>query len=299
MKKLCLILLLLVCTITGFAQVNSLGDAFSKFHSGDYQSAIKLYREKIAKKATLYDVYMLGMSYYKADSIAQAEQQFKKIILGKDDEMSPEDIKTEACDRLAGLYLKEKNYTQALYYYRLYVAIFEKARFDDVNWARFHFFNVNDQARCYNALGLTDSAIRVMTPYMFYTYKALNQMMIVGPNYTNLKDSLQHDSISRFYLALLQSRYTNKQIKAEFQKAEQSFMFIEERKPIGTKGFWSEDIKCSINVYNTNVVFMEIGIADEKEKLLKEIQEPRYTKAYQLDYFRKLPVYRMVMDLPK
>jgi len=296
MKQFSLVLFLHILAITGYAQVNSANDAFSKYHSGDYQSAIKLYRAKLARKVTMYDQFMLGLCYIELDSTALAKQEFEKVIASKDEHFL-DNIKVDCCARVAKLYLNEKDYRKALYYYQLYAAIFEKAKFADVNWARFHFFNANDQARCYTALGLTDSAIMVMTPYMFYTYKALTQLMFVSPNYSNPKDSLQHDSVSRFYISLLQKRYSNRRIKAEFEKAERSFMFAEDRRPVDQYGFIWENIKCSVDIYGVHVVFLEQGIGDKEEKLLKEIQTPFYTKAYQLEQFHQLPVCQMVRAL--
>jgi tetratricopeptide (TPR) repeat protein len=299
MKNIFLILLLFLLSLNSYAQKKKIADkAFSKYHSGEYQEAIKLYRAKVNQNADLHDRFMLGMCYIKTDSAEQAELAFEKIIGTSGDNQYFEDLKVQACDELAKFYLQRKDYRQALNYYQLYATTFEKARFDDVNYARFHFLGANDQAQCYAGLRLIDSAITVMTPYMFYNYRVLTKWMFVPPNYRNPKDSLLHDSVSRFYVSLLQKRYKNKRIKAEFKKAEQSFTFTETRRPGGGKDFVWENIKCSMDIYGLHIVFLEREIGNKQEQLLKDIQDPYYTRAYQLEQFLHLPLFKMVRDLP-
>jgi hypothetical protein len=297
MKKVFLIVLLFILSMSGYAQKRITDEAYSKYYSGEYLEAIKLYRVRVVQNATLHDRFMLGMCYIKTDSAVQAKLELEKVIGTNDNIQFYENLKVQACDALAKFYLQKKDYRQALYYYQLYATIFEKARFDDVNKARFHFFSANDQALCYAGLGLIDSAITVMTPYMFYTYKTITNMMLAFPHYSNPKDSLQHDSVSRFYVSLLQKHYRNKRIKAEFKKAEQSFTFTETRRPGGGADFVWENIKCSVDIYGIHIIFFEREVGDRKEKLLKEIQTLYYTRAYQLEQFRQLPIFKMVRDL--
>lgn len=297
MKQFSLVILFCVLAVAGFAQVHSANDAFSKYQSGDYLSAIKLYQSMIAHKATLYGQFMLAMCYEKADSAVQAKLAYEKVACNTtNNNPFDEDSKVGACGTLTRIYLHEKNYRQALNYYRLLASIFDKARFDDVNRARFHFFNANDQAKCDTALEMPDSAITILTPYMFYSYKVLHQMMVEVPH--DVKDSLQHDSISRFYLALLQRKYTNKQIKAEFQKAEENFTFTEDRRPADNNDFLWEYLKCSIDIYGAHVVVVDTGLGNTAERFFKDIQIPFYTKAYQLEQFRQLLICRLVRALP-
>jgi tetratricopeptide (TPR) repeat protein len=279
----------------GYGQ--SLPEAFLKYQSGDYQSAIKLYREQMPFSSSLHNVYMLGLCYEKADSLIQAKHQYETII------ESPikyyESIKVESCSRLANMYIKEKNYGKALEYYKLYAAMFQQARFNDINWKRQHFVNASNQGRCYAALGLIDSAIKVMTPHMYVSHEAINRMLFGFKGENSIKDSVMHDSICRSYVRLLQKKYSNKRLKAELQNAEKHFVFKETREYKQDSKFLWEQVKCTTNIFNTPVTVAEFGVGNNTDILLPELQEPPYTKQYQLDQFKSLLVCRLIRDLPK
>ena len=294
MKRLFLILFSCFLATISHPQVVP-EDAFSKLRSGDYKAAIRIYREKIAQKPMGQDIFMLGECYLKTDSIEQAKQQFEKILAGKATYF--DDFETESCKNLADIYKKQKNYRKALYYYQLYPVLFIRHDSGDGNRLRFNFLNSNEQAKCYMGLGLIDSAVKVMTPYMFCTHKDLNSSNMAGSNYHNLEDSLKHDTVCRFYVSLLQKQYSNQSIKTEFKKAEQSFLLTEDRRAPDKNGIMQEDIHCSINIYGKHVVYFHYGTWTKEDVLLKEIQKPFYTKAYQLQQFRQLLICRLVRDL--
>jgi tetratricopeptide (TPR) repeat protein len=293
MKHALLISAFCLWCLSGHAQ----NDAFAAFHAGDYRTAIKRYQANIAQKATQYDWYMLALSYQKADSLPQAKREFEKVVNASEKDLMGDGRRMEACDALARLYQGEKNYEEALYYFQLFRSIFEKAVFNDVNRTRIRFFNADNQAKCFAPLGKTDSAIRVLTPYMFYPYKALDQLGIAWQGSGDQQDSLKHDTVSRFYLSLLQKRYSKAQIKTEFQKSEQGFTFIEYRSAPDAHGVIWENMKCTIRIYDTDIVVIQEDFGDMAAKLLKEVDQPYYTKAYQLEQFRQLPICRMVRNL--
>jgi tetratricopeptide (TPR) repeat protein len=279
----------------GYAQ--SLPEAFVKYQSGDYQSAIKLYREQMPYSSSLHDVYMLGLCYEKADSLIQAKHQYETII------ESPinyyKSIKVESCSRLANMYIKEKIYGKALEYYKLYAAMFEQARFNDINWKRQRFVNASNQGRCYAALGLIDSAIKVMTPHMYVSHEAINRMLFGIKGENSIKDSVMHDSICRSYVRLLQKKYSNKRLKAELQNAEKHFVFKETREYKQDSKFLWEQVKCTTNVFNIPITVIDFFIGGDTKSLLPELQKPPYTKQYQLDQFKSLLVCRLIRALPK
>jgi tetratricopeptide (TPR) repeat protein len=296
-KQFLLILLLLIFTKSGYAQAPVTNDAFSAYQLGNYKFAIERYQKRIAQNSMPYDMYMLAMCYIKTDSVPRAKQELEKLITFND--KYSEHINVEGCNQLAGIYLKEKNYRKALDYYKLYALMFKNAKFNDINWFRFNFFNAGIEARCYDALGLADSAIMVMTPYMFNTHDALNRFMFVVEGDHDLADSLPHDSLSLFYVSLLQKRYTNKSIKAEFKRAEKNIVFIKKRSSMNQYGDITESMQCATDIYGKHLIFAESSIADDKDDLQKETATPFYTQKYQLKRFHNLPVCRMVRDLPE
>jgi hypothetical protein len=266
--------------------------------SGNYPSALKIFRKINDQEARLSYLSMIRQCYVKTDSMEQVRQVDREIIAFKDDkhDLFSKSIKVDACDELAKYCLKENDYKMALYYEKLYAAEFVEARFNDANLLRFHFFNANEQAHCFAAMGQIDSAIMVMTPYMFCNYNNLNQNMFVPENYHDPVDSLKHDTVCRFYVSLLRQQFSKKEIKAEFAKAENTFGFLEKKHDPDIGYLW-EEITCSIDIYGQHFIIYQKGIGDQSEKLLKEISKPEYIKQYQLKRFHDLPVCRMVREL--
>src|ERR1700743_1197581 len=121
MKKLFL-LCFCILSLKAFGQVElPVDSAFDNFHKGNYPKAIKLYKELVARNHYLYQMDMLALCYIKTDSIAQAKDVLEKVI-SSDSKMPLLDASSQSdcCQKLAEIYLKEKDYRKAMSLYKRY-----------------------------------------------------------------------------------------------------------------------------------------------------------------------------------
>lgn len=300
MKFLAVFLFVTLWCSCAFAKgSNFIDSAFYNFQHKNYPRAIQLYKQLIAKTHYTYQMEMLAMCYAQMDSVDQEKRILEDVIGVPEKNQFDYDKSVTCCRTLADLYLKEKNYKKALVLYNLYGLKWKKARFDDVNMLEFNLDKENARSKCFEGLNMTDSAANILTPYIFCTYKSLRWAMrgfsLKDP--ANLKDSLKQDSVCARYLSLLRRLHSNREIKAALAIAEESFYYTENRKYTRDDYLWI-DLTCGFKFYDTDDIYMTRGMGNKAEHILPEIQTPFYTREYQLQRFRELPLCRMIAALP-
>ncbi len=297
MKKLLLLLFIVSFFITGIVKSQPADAAYAKYQSGDYLSAIKLYKEEIARLPAPHRIRLLGICYLMLDSISQAKHQFETVVDGGNNNKFNDYIKLDCCLRLGDIYQMEKKYREALIYYKKHESLLHTVRIDDFNRTRYYFINAYDQGKCYSALMLTDSAIITITPHIFTPHQALDISGVIFKANINWKDSLLHDTVCRYYVSLLKTQYPIKRIKAELKKAEHDFVFNENRHTDKSSNFLWEEVQCSTAMFGIPVLLASFGVGNRPDLLLEELKKPQYTKVYQLDRFRQLLVCRLIRNL--
>jgi hypothetical protein len=269
--------------------------AFTYFHSNNYTCAIPLYKKAISEKKDTYFMKMLALCYAKTDSVEQ-----EKSVLEMATKMAPDLLMNGAfCSAtLADLYLKEKDYQKALYYYDLYAVKMKYDRMPDRNMHAYYLYLENDRSKCFEGLNMIDSAVAILTPYVFCTYKDL-QALIYIPNDPQMKvDSLKHDSLCTRYLSLLVKLHSEKNVKAEYKKAESSFYYYETKTSL-QNGYIKKAAICGFTFYDIPIIYN--SYAEEYDPKEKQIPEPQifvFGRTYQLKAFRNLPLCRMIRALP-
>jgi len=287
------------CTHTfgqGAFGATALGDsAFANFHRGNYIDAIRLYKKVVAQDPYGFAMEQLALCYLKADSISQAKDMFEKTI--RLNSKIP-DAAYHASHELADLYYKEKDYKKAIDYIQLNSAIWEKARFPVVNTFSFNYQKAVDLSNCYNELKQPDSAIAVLTPYVFSNYLMLTHRISLDPEPIDSRDSLKHDSICRAYLSLLLQRHTAKNIKQELKNADAGFHYAEENQFYGADKSQVRRIAyLRFTFYGVHVDFETIW----NDPFKYNVVTPQWYKKQQqegsLRRFRLMPLYKMITAL--
>jgi hypothetical protein len=269
--------------------------AFYNFRHANYHHAIQLYKIMIAKTHYTYDNQLLALCYARMDSTEQEKRTLEIVINSPPD---PSGIVAGCCGTLADLYLKEKGYSKALFYYNLYGVNMKYDRMPDKNMLAYNLGKENARSECFEGLKMIDSAVDILTPYIFCTYKDLRDINRRYNNPENIADSLKNDSICKRYLTLLENLHTKGNIKAELMKADSGFYYNEKLKN-ELNDYLEKDVTCGFTFYGTDIIYTTFGLADTpKEKLIAETQTPFYTKAYQLQSFRQLPLCKMIRALP-
>ncbi|HTH82273.1 MAG TPA: hypothetical protein VL490_05040 [Mucilaginibacter sp.] len=283
-----------------FAQKEIFVDsAFYYFHHANYPRAIKAYKELIAKTHYSYQMEMLALCYERTDSVEQEKAILEKAINAKDGLSMG--ITARCSWTLADIYLREKNYQKALSLYDVYEEKFKHSRMPDINRLAHNLDRENARSKCFEALNMTDSAVNILTPYIFCTYRNLRHLFsFFDPNDpANLRDSLHHDSVCARYLTLLKKLHNNRDIKAALKKADADFVYKESLEYSQNDNFLTKNVNCSFYFYGIKINYCDFGESDLKEKLLAETsQNPVFTKAYHLEKLRQLPLYKMIMALP-
>ena len=258
-------LVILLITNRALGQNNLSDTAFTNFKTGNYQLAAKLYKQLLVKENYKYPypMEMLGSCSIRMDSIQAAKDILEKAM---NTNYSLPEIQVHCCHDLADIYFKEGNYSKAKSLYYLYARMWEKARFDDVNKFAFKYHNAISISKCYENLKLIDSAVNVLTPYIFSTYLNISSKMFrFGQTKEDFQDSLKHDSVCVRYLSLLKRIHTNKSIKAELKKAEEGLSFIEKQRILPNDTTTIEKIAvCEINFYHILIPYTEFGVLLKK-----------------------------------
>ncbi len=282
-----------------------LDSASNVYYHGNYKLGLVLYKEElkklpIAKKTVGQNIFLkgfymklLGDTYLKMDSLTQAKEILEQLMKLETDASMQEQCRTE----LADLYFKEKDYRKAIYYYAMHDGAWSHAHFDDVNQFEVNYYRAIALSKCYEGLNFKDSAIVVLTPYVFSSYRQLGYLFKWVREPVNIKDSLKHDSVCMRYLTLLKQRYSNSNIKNELKKAEASYEYIEETKATKSDSvYFDKSLICKTQFYGLNITVAE-GSVFLKRSDLELKKNYFFTKEQMLQRFRDLPLYKMITAL--
>lgn len=310
MKVIAVLVICILFQSMAFGQLSLNDSAFANYQKGNYKLAAQLYQKgmDLDKGHFHYEAVFLVLCYQRL-----GEMEHLKDVLQKEVDSKPVSYRQKNfCMQLANIYLNEKNYRRALNLYNLY----------DTKWT--HVLNLPDQNRfllaynkmlsiskCYDGLNLTDSAVNVLTPYVFINHSALQSYIWAPRKVLTRQDSLSYDTICVGYLSLLKKLHTNKEIKAELKKADKSFYFTENwflkdgktpGKPqqVRDTAFLWRNTKSGFKFYNVEVLYSDGSLGNNKKDLLPYIaKERKYDNMdFILNKLRTSPLYKMIADLP-
>lgn len=187
-----------------------------------------------------------------------------------------------SCIYIGDIFLEAKDYISALAYYdsstthyRTKVARMSRHRFKEGN-----IQTIYKKAICFDKLNKLDTAIKIMTPYIFLNF---DDYVI---------DSSEAEDIVDFYIALIKKRYSVKEIRQEFKIAMKELKYKRENDSsrLHLNPEWKSIlIDCYFNFFGKRVDIFRLGgvgvkdfneetpVGWRKEDLLKEF---RKTLAY-------------------
>ena len=149
-----------------------------------------------------------------------------------------------------------------------------------------NFSLANKRSICYKGLGIVDSAVYELSPYMFFKHT----------HFEGFYDSLSYDFILKDYLALLSSKYSASELRNELYRAETNFYFhdIADKEP-NKFGTTLHKIICGFPFFKYQIKYLDSGIyVDEQNKM----PYPRnFNLGFQFNYFKKTPIYSMIKTL--
>jgi hypothetical protein len=188
---------------------------------------------------------------------------------------------------LADIYIREGEFRKALGLIILYDTTKNKVMrphntFQHVG----NFALANKRSICYNGLGVIDSAIYELSPYMFFKHTYFD----------GFYDSLSYDSIMKGYLALLSSKYSATEIRNELYRAETNFYFHDnpDKEP-NSFGSTFHKIICGFSFFKYQIKYLDVGIyAKEQDKMP---YPANFNFHFQFNYFKETPIYSMIKAL--
>lgn len=149
------------------------------------------------------------------------------------------------------------------------------------------------QRRCYERLGLIDSAINMLTPFIFYHDRFFMIYQHYNPS-EEIYSSSGYNKVVGEYLSLLRKKYTDEEIKTELEKAKQSFYCDDsmslEADSLGVK---YRTIDCGFQFLNTEMEYFNYKIPERPSG--SSLANP--SKSKELQYFTESPLYGMIRDL--
>jgi hypothetical protein len=153
------------------------------------------------------------------------------------------------------------------------------------------------QGRCYEKLGLIDSSINVLTPFMFYH----DRIFMIHQHYNpseEIYSSSGYNKVVGEYLSLLRKKYTDEEIKTELEKAKQSFYCDDsmslEADSLGVK---YRTVDCNFQFFDTKVKYLKFKIPDKIPKRPDKSSYDILPKGKPFQDFTETPLYGMIRDL--
>jgi hypothetical protein len=149
-----------------------------------------------------------------------------------------------------------------------------------------NFTLANKRSICYKGLGIVDSAIYELSPYMFFKHTY----------FEGFYDSLSYDSVIKGYLSLLRSKHSATELSRELYRAETNFYFydIADEKP-NRFGTTLHKIICGFPFFKYQIKYLDNGIyVDEQNKMP---YPSNFNLGFQFNYFKKTPIYSMIKTL--
>jgi len=189
--------------------------------------------------------------------------------------------------QLAKIYLSEGRFRNALELFILYDSNEHKVK-QHHNPYKFisNFSLAIDRANCYKGLGMADSAIYELSPFMFFKHK----------HFEGFYDSLSYDAILKNYLTLLKGKYSATELRSALHQAEKSFYFqVNIEKEPTSFGAHLHTIICGFPFLESQIKYLNYGIFIDQQK---NSEYPNFCNSdYQFKYFKESPMYTMIMAL--
>lgn len=186
---------------------------------------------------------------------------------------------------LAEIYYREGQYRKSLELIELYDSAKHKVKRPHNPYSLAGYLGfAYKKANCYEGLHQTDSAISALTPYAFFQYKTFGFFY----------DSTGYDRICNYYLDLLLKKYSPLEIKTELKKAEASFYYHHTvSNKVNQPGYIQYKINCGFQFLSCQVNYLDIGLLLGPNHKIEE----RFSRDYQLNYFKETPLYRAIQQL--
>jgi hypothetical protein len=189
--------------------------------------------------------------------------------------------------QLADIYLREERFRSALELITLYDSSKHKVKVHHDPTPFIHNFSLAiKRSKCYKGLGIVDSAIYELSPFVFFKHKRFE------PFY----DSLSYDGILKNYLTLLSSKYSATELRNELHQAEKRFYFeVNIEKEPTPVGLHLHKIICGFHFLEYPINYLDFGIYIDKQTKWSYPNDCNWD--YQFKSFKESPLYTMIMTL--
>lgn len=266
---------------------------FSKANDFQYKeqkadSVLKYYqeiRQSFPHYSETYILYLIAKSYLEIGDTSQAENYFLKSmqIDNKSDSLDFGLGKHSSCLELAELYYKQKKYRKALSYFDSTKKEHKRLKtlcqggYGPTSQLIFQY----KKAVCYYGINIKDSAIISLAPYIFEP-----------PDYDYI-DSLEYDTISKFFVSTVFELYGKKNAKKRMNKAIKNIIYMQAIQEEPGSMFKWLNVDCSISYLGTKISLVDSG----QFGLTKSDSFPNYlTKEFLLQEFTESPSYKMIFE---
>lgn len=219
---------------------------------------------------TGYITYQIGISLLKNGDSLLAKEYLSKSL----SESGPfEGYSCDACGKIGDIYFAQRNYSSALKYYDSLLI-----KYPCFPYGPYQYKGLTVKflkSLCLDKLGYTDSAISILTPYMFDTerYSALN--------YVEMVDT---------FIGMLRKVYPDSRIKKELKAGLKGIVYkIENSARAGEK-----DIECYMSFFSKKVILVGAGIS----KTIPDAEIPSsFQKPLAVRQLKSSPAYKSIMSL--
>jgi len=270
------ILIAILKSQVGFCQsVDSINSMAFEFYSSKQQFDSAIYYYKTLQSLypdyrTAYITYRIGMSLLKNEDTLQAKEYLSKSLL------TSEPLEYESCDacgKIGDIYFAQHNYSSALKYYDSITIKYSGFPYDPCQYKGLTIKFL--KSLCLDKLGYTDSAISILTPYMFEAegYRTLN--------YEKMVDA---------FIAMLRKVYPDSKIKNELKAGLKGIVYKIDNSPRAGE----KDVECFMNFFSKKVILVGAGIS----KTIPGAEIPSFfQKPFAIRQLKSSPAYKSIMSL--
>lgn len=238
-----------------------------------YDSALYYYKEIQSLYPDFrpgYTTYQIGACLLELRDTIQAQQNLAETLLlsGPRDNQS-----CDACGKLGEIYFAQGNYSRALKYYDSVTTKYAGFPYGSCQYKGLKVKFL--KSLCLNKLGYTDSAISILTPYMFEGEDNRTS------DYEKMVDT---------FITMPRKIYADSRIKNELKAGLKGMVY-----KIGNSDRAGEkDVECYINFFSRKVILVGAGIS----KTIPDSEIPSFfQKPFAIRQLKSSLAYKRIMSL--